>query len=107
MIGRLLEHTRVFYFRWGDTDEDEALYLQRRLDERNMQRRIELAWPIAAGPLRQRVIDEALVPYLLDTRDAWQQDAHGASSPGRSRGISAQAAPGPLVRRWPGQAPPS
>lgn len=98
VIGRLLEHTRVFYFRWGDTDEDEALYLSSAdWMSRNMQRRIELAWPIAAGPLRQRVIDEALVPYLLDTRDAWQQDAHGAYHRVDPEGISAQAA---LLARW-------
>jgi len=27
--------------------------------------------------LRQRVVDECLVPYLLDQRDAWTMDSNG------------------------------
>ena len=38
---------------------------------RNMFGRIEVAWPVRDAALRQRVIDECLVPYLLDGRDAW------------------------------------
>ena len=37
---------------------------------RNMFRRIEIAWPVRDPALRQRLIDEALVPYLLDGKDA-------------------------------------
>jgi polyphosphate kinase len=44
---------------------------------RNMLRRIELAWPVIDPALRQRVIDECLVPYLLDGRDAWVMDGQG------------------------------
>jgi len=44
---------------------------------RNMLRRIELAWPVTDPVLRQRVIDECLVPYLLDARDAWTMDSAG------------------------------
>ena len=38
---------------------------------RNMFGRIEVAWPVRDGQLRQRVIDECLVPYLHDRLDAW------------------------------------
>jgi polyphosphate kinase len=34
--------------------------------------RIELAWPVTDPEIRQRLIDECLVAYLHDTRDAWQ-----------------------------------
>ncbi|MFD0668578.1 polyphosphate kinase 1 [Ramlibacter sp. MAHUQ-53] len=69
VIGRFLEHTRVFYFRSG---EDEALYLSSAdWMNRNMLRRIELAWPVEDPALRQRIIDECLVAYLHDGRDAW------------------------------------
>ena len=44
---------------------------------RNMTRRIEVAWPISDPPMRQRILDECLVPYLLDTQDAWVLDAEG------------------------------
>jgi polyphosphate kinase len=78
VVGRFLEHSRVFYFRWGERDQDEALYLgSADWMTRNMTRRIEVAWPVSDPHLRQRVIDECLVPYLLDTRDAWLLDAQG------------------------------
>jgi hypothetical protein len=57
---------------------DEALYLSSAdWMSRNMQRRIEMAWPVRDPALRQRVIDECLVPYLHDRRDAWELDAEG------------------------------
>ena len=72
VVGRFLEHTRVSYFRWGRGGDDEVLYLSSAdWMARNMFGRIELAWPVRERALRQRVIDECLVPYLHDTRDAW------------------------------------
>jgi polyphosphate kinase len=71
IVGRFLEHTRVLYFRWGESERDEALYLSSTdWMSRNMRRRIEIAWPVRDPGLRQRVIDECLVPYLHDSRDA-------------------------------------
>jgi polyphosphate kinase len=78
IVGRFLEHTRVLYFRWGDSDDDEALYLSSAdWMGRNMFRRIEVAWPVRDARLRQRVIDECLVPYLHDDLDAWTLHADG------------------------------
>ena len=42
--------------------------------------------------LRQRVIDECLVPYLLDGRDAWQQLSDGRYERVGQDGHSAQQA---------------
>ena len=42
-----------------------------------MLRRIELAWPVTDPALRQRVIDECLVPYLHDGCDAWELGPDG------------------------------
>ncbi len=75
VVGRFLEHSRVFYFRDGD---DEQLYLSSAdWMSRNMLRRIELAWPVTEPALRQRVIDECLVPYLHDGCDAWSLGPDG------------------------------
>lgn len=69
VIGRFLEHTRVFYFRSGDTED---LYLSSAdWMNRNMMRRVELAWPIKDPAQRQRIVDECLVAYLHDDLDAW------------------------------------
>ena len=75
VIGRFLEHTRVFYFR---CDEEETLYLSSAdWMNRNMLRRIELAWPVTDPVIRQRIIDECLVAYLHDGLDAWDLQADG------------------------------
>jgi len=75
IIGRFLEHSRVFYFRMED---DEQLYLSSAdWMNRNMLRRVELAWPVEDPKLRQRLIDECLVACLHDNRDAWDLMADG------------------------------
>ena len=97
VVGRFLEHSRVLYFRWGEGEDDEVLYLSSAdWMSRNMLRRIEVAWPVRDAALRQRVIDECLVPYLHDRRDAWVLNSDGTYQRVDSAGISAQQA---LVRR--------
>jgi polyphosphate kinase len=93
VVGRFLEHTRVMYFRWGEGEANEALYLSSAdWMGRNMFRRIEIAWPVRDAALRQRVIDECLVPYLHDQRDAWLQASDGSYERVAETGVSAQAA---------------
>ena len=63
-----------------------------------MFRRIEVAWPVRDAALRQRVIDECLVPYLHDA--ARRLDAGSrrpATSASAESGVSAQQA---LMRRY-------
>jgi polyphosphate kinase len=93
VIGRFLEHSRVFYFRCAD---DETLYLSSAdWMNRNMLRRVELAWPVIDPVLRQRIIDECLVAYLHDGVDAWDLQADGSyvrvnpSDPARRHGAQA------------------
>jgi polyphosphate kinase len=108
VIGRFLEHSRVFYFRQG---QDESLYLSSAdWMNRNMMRRIELAWPVTDPGLRQRLIDECLVAYLHDGRDAWDLEADGAyhrvyedthsGEEGASRAIEAHGAQTALMNRY-------
>ena len=75
VIGRFLEHSRVFYF---CADQEESLFLSSAdWMSRNMMRRIELAWPVLDPVLRQRIIDECLIAYLHDGRDAWDLSSDG------------------------------
>jgi len=79
IIGRFLEHSRVFYFARGEV---ESLYLSSAdWMNRNMLRRIEIAWPVNDPILRQRVVDECLLAYLGDTQDAWELDGQGIYHP--------------------------
>jgi polyphosphate kinase len=100
IIGRFLEHSRVFYFRWGADERHEAVYLSSAdWMSRNMVRRIELAWPVNDPAMRQRVIDECLVPYLHDARDAWELLPDGSYRRIGTQGPSAQQA---LMQRYGG-----
>jgi polyphosphate kinase len=70
VIGRFLEHSRVFLF---VKNEHEELFLSSAdWMNRNMMRRVEIAWPIKDPAQRQRVIDESLSVYLEDDADAWE-----------------------------------
>ena len=93
IIGRFLEHSRVFYFRGGATED---LYLSSAdWMNRNMVRRVELAWPVTDPVQRQRLIDECLVAYLHDSVDAWELGADGTyqriglNTPGPHHGAQA------------------
>ena len=102
VVGRLLEHSRILYFRWGETADDEALYLSSAdWMSRNMFRRIEVAWPVRDAVQRQRVIDECLVPYLHDVQDAWTLRSDGTYVRVGETGPCAQQA---LLQRHAGSA---
>jgi len=78
IIGRLLEHSRVFYFREGEVED---LYLSSAdWMNRNMVRRVELAWPVTDEQQKRRIVDECLVAYLHDTVDAWELGPDGTYS---------------------------
>ena len=65
---------------------------------RNMFGRIEVAWPVRDAALRQRVIDECLVPYLHDGKDAWLLRADGSYE--RVGAAGDRAAQQALMRRY-------
>jgi polyphosphate kinase len=93
VIGRFLEHSRIAYFRWGESEHDEVMYLTSAdWMSRNMYGRIEVAWSIPSPQLRQRVIDECLIPYLYDACDAWELRPDGEYVRVDTDGPSAQQA---------------
>jgi polyphosphate kinase len=91
IVGRFLEHSRVFYFHNGGAED---VYLASAdWMSRNFFRRIELCFPVLDPALKRRVIREGLQPYLDDNVQAWQMDSDGAYArvkPRRGRPRSAQ-----------------
>ena len=75
VIGRFLEHTRIFYFR-NDLKHDVYLASADWMD-RNFFRRIEVCFPLLDKRLKKRVIDEGLKVYLRDNCQAWEMDGEG------------------------------
>ena len=106
VIGRLLEHSRVYHFRVGG--KEEVWLASADWMNRNMLRRVELAWPVTDPALRQRIVDECLNAYLHDTRDAWllQPDGRyvpaGQGASGRQR-YHLQSAQASLMARHGGK----
>jgi len=70
IIGRFLEHSRIFYFR-NDLAHDVYLSSADWMS-RNLFRRIEVAFPVLDKSLKKRVLAEGLNPYLKDNLNAWE-----------------------------------
>lgn len=75
IIGRFLEHTRVYYF-YNDRSEDVYLASADWM-HRNLFGRIEIAFPVLDGKAKKRIIREGLRPYLVDNCQAWEMHSDG------------------------------
>src|ERR1700761_2785946 len=89
IIGRFLEHSRVYYF---ENDGAREVYCgSADWMDRNLFRRIEVAFPIDAPELQARVAED-LKLYLEDDMQAWVLDTEGRYSPAEGeKKFSAQA----------------
>ncbi len=75
VVGRFLEHSRIFYFRNGGQEE---IYLgSADLMPRNLNRRVEVLFPLESPELIRHVRDEILAVYLTDTGKARQMLSDG------------------------------
>ncbi len=65
IVGRFLEHPRIFYFRNGG---DEEVFLgSADLMPRNLDRRVEVLFPVNDPAIRRAIIDTILEVYMKDT----------------------------------------
>lgn len=74
IIGRFLEHTRVYYF--GNNGKPDVLCASADWMERNMLNRVETGFPLT-GKLAERVKKE-LDYYLADNTQSWELKADGS-----------------------------
>ena len=76
IIGRFLEHTRVFCFENGG---DRQVFLSSAdWMGRNFFNRVETCFPIQSKKLKERVFHEAIEVYLADNAQAWELQADGS-----------------------------
>ena len=76
IIGRFLEHTRVYWFH--NDGKEEVYCASADWMDRNFFRRVEIAFPIEDKALKTRVIKESLAYYLADNTQAWELRADGS-----------------------------
>ncbi|MFC3284374.1 polyphosphate kinase 1 [Litchfieldella rifensis] len=90
IIGRFLEHTRVFYF--NNDGKSEAWASSADFMERNMFHRVETCFPLLDRKLAARIRKD-LETYLVDNCQSWLLQSDGTylkQHPGDSAPISAQ-----------------
>ncbi len=78
IVGRFLEHPRLFHFAAGEADPAAGEWYIGSADwmYRNLNNRVEVAAPVRDQRLRNRLAD-AFAAMLADRRYAWDQDADG------------------------------
>ena len=88
IVGRFLEHTRVFYFENGG--EPKVFISSADWMGRNFFNRVETCLPIEDKSVRRRIIKESFDTYLDDNAQAWSLQSDGTYSavpnqPGKRR----------------------
>ncbi|HUA98384.1 MAG TPA: polyphosphate kinase 1 [Terracidiphilus sp.] len=79
IIGRFLEHSRIFHFANGNEDPTAGDFFIGSADwmYRNLSKRIEVVTPVLSPPAKERLW-KTLSVYLQDRRQAWVLDSTGA-----------------------------
>jgi polyphosphate kinase len=95
IIGRFLEHSRVYFFE--NAGAREVYCGSADWMDRNLHRRIEVAFPIDAHELQTRVVDD-LQSYLDDDVQAWILHSDGLYS--RAAGDAHQSAQMRLLKLY-------
>jgi polyphosphate kinase len=68
LVGRFLEHSRVYYFRNGG--DEEILLGSADMMQRNLDGRVETLFPIEDSALLEAIRERLLKPVLADTANA-------------------------------------
>ncbi|MCB9420699.1 MAG: polyphosphate kinase 1 [Ardenticatenaceae bacterium] len=82
VVGRFLEHSRVYYFENGG---HPVMYVgSADLMPRNIDRRVEVLFPIEDEEMRTAVVDDILEVYLKDTEKSYNLQPDGKYVPRKS-----------------------
>ena len=97
IVGRFLEHSRVFYFR---NDGVEELYLSSAdWMERNLFHRVELCFPVLDAEHARRILDDLEI-YLQDDTHAWNLAGDGSYRRAATGADPARSAQQELLERY-------
>jgi polyphosphate kinase len=76
LLGRFLEHERVFLF--GPEGEEEFFLSSADWMPRNLDRRVEVLFPVQSEAIRMRIRNECLLPLELDNQRVYEMAADGS-----------------------------
>jgi len=88
IVGRFLEHSRIFNFH--NEGANDVYLSSADWMNRNLFRRIEIAFPVLDPQLKKRVLQEGLLPYLKDNKNSWELDSDGVYHRRKSRTAQAE-----------------
>ena len=75
IVGRFLEHTRVYYF---SNNGDARIYASSAdWMDRNLFNRVEACFPIEDPALKKRIYQQGLLNYLKENQQAWLLQGNG------------------------------
>jgi polyphosphate kinase len=78
IVGRFLEHSRIYYFR--NAGQEEIYLGSADLMPRNLDRRVEVVFPVRDPKLIRHLRDDVLSTYLADTVKARHMHPSGTYS---------------------------
>jgi len=76
IVGRFLEHSRIYYFR--NAGREEIFLGSADLMPRNLNRRVEVVFPVRDSKLIRHLRDEVLATYLADVAKARHMQPGGS-----------------------------
>src|SRR5262245_14816959 len=92
IVGRFLEHARVYYFRNGG--QEEVWLGSADLMPRNLDRRVEMLFPVEDSHLCQAVVQDVMQMHLQDNVQARRLQADGSyerlAAPPGAAGVDSQ-----------------
>ncbi len=75
IVGRFLEHTRIYYFL--NNDQPEVYCSSADWMDRNLLKRVEECFPIESPKIKNQVIEQGLELYFSDNTQSWILDNEG------------------------------
>jgi polyphosphate kinase len=76
IIDRFLEHSRIYYFE--NNGQHEVFLSSADMSPRNMDRRVEVLFPLVSDEVKEHVVNHILNVYLKDNIKAWALHADGS-----------------------------
>ncbi len=102
LVGRFLEHERIFVF--GPDGQEEFFLSSADWMPRNLDRRVEVLFPVTSEAIRNRIRNECFLPLATDNQRVYEMSSSGGyrrRTPGDQPPVDAQLRVWGIVARAP------